>query len=95
MILASLRDAFPNETITPGTQKTLHPGLTSFQPSGLFTPEAWSNISPGYASFAYPGLPLHFTIRTPQGCEDGVRLDERGNPDFFIRNFATLRLTMS
>ena len=37
------------------SHKTLHPGLIFLQPSGLRTPEAWSDFSPGYAFFAYPG----------------------------------------
>ena len=38
----------------------------SDQPSGLGTPEACENISPGYAFFAYPGYECRNKTRTPE-----------------------------
>jgi len=44
------------------------------QPSGLATPEACKDISPGYAFFAYPGKTISRENRTPVGvrglCSD-------------------------
>ena len=62
------------------SHKTLHPGLISVQPSGLGTPEACKNISPGYAFFAYPGKTFTAENRTPEvvrGLASLLRVDFR------------------
>ena len=52
------------------SQKTLHPGLSSVQPSGLATPEACEYISPGYAFFAYPGKTFNARTAPRRRCEE-------------------------
>jgi hypothetical protein len=67
MILAPLPGASFSQTLQPRvSHKTLHPGLISNQPSGLSTPKACKYISPGYASFAYPGKTFRPENRTPK-----------------------------
>src|SRR5262249_28964968 len=56
--------------------KMLHLGLPSLQPFGLRTPEACKNISPGYASFAYPGWKFPRDERTPEAVRGLNRLVE-------------------
>lgn len=50
------------------SHKTLHPGLSSLQPSRLATPEACMEISPGYAFFAYPGTTLQVRTAPRRGA---------------------------
>src|SRR5437867_6258511 len=67
MVLAPLPGCdFPVDSKPRVSHKTLHPGLSSMQPSGLATPEACKRISPGYAFFAYPGKTSRAQTRTPK-----------------------------
>jgi vitamin B12 transporter len=54
------------------SHKTLHQGLISMQPSGLATPEACKEISPGYAFFAYPGYKVLGENLTPKAVRGNV-----------------------
>ena len=52
----------------------------SDQPSGLGTPEACENISPGYAFFAYPGFAFRSKNRTPKVVRGAVLIDAPFHP---------------
>jgi len=63
------------------SHKTLHPGLMSLQPSGLATPEACLDISPGLSerSERNPGYGIDVTIAPRKGC--GAHLPETNPPN--------------
>jgi hypothetical protein len=54
------------------SHKTLHPGLHFWQPSGLRTPEACWNISPGLSECNERNPGYRFVLQTAprEGCED-------------------------
>ena len=64
------------------SHKTLHPGLSSLQPSGLATPEACKEISPGYAFFAYPEYKVTSENRTPKAVRGACPVPAVAGPRF-------------